>query len=235
MHTIVPILGIEALDANLLLKDRIFRLIGDCGHEYRIVNESNFLELSTADPLTVRVPCMITIRGTADSALMDFWLREFAGVFPSAIHIAGDATHITAELYTRREALSLGGAARAPETVREATKLTYKYLNRASLDVPFLAQQLAVSKASFERAFMEWGKPGAWNNVRRIRMIEAHNLIRSTRAPIKKIAEAVGWESDSAFADAFHRFWGAPPSAFRKSAPELWRSLQIPLKAIVAH
>ncbi len=49
------------------------------------------------------------------------------------------------------------------------------------------------------------------------RMLLAMNLLRRSNAPLAHIAESVGYQTDTAFSRAFHREFGAPPAAWRKS------------------
>ena len=216
MHTIVPILGFEALDAAPRMKDHILDQIEKYNLEYLILNANSLLELLALGPLAVRVPCTIMIAGGIDPILETCWIEEIAEIFPHTVQLTGDAIHISADLFARRDTLSLGGAAGAPRTVREAIKLIYKHIGVATLNVSFIAQHLSVSKSVLERDFTKWKKPGVWKNVVCIRMIEAYNLVRSTKLPIKKIAEGLGYEDDTVFSRAFKEFWGASATVYRK-------------------
>lgn len=52
------------------------------------------------------------------------------------------------------------------------------------------------------------------------RMLLASNLLRRSNAPLARIAEDVGYKTDTAFSRAFRREFGAPPAAWRrKQAP----------------
>jgi len=48
------------------------------------------------------------------------------------------------------------------------------------------------------------------------RMLLASNLLRGSNAPLARIAEDVGYKTDTAFSRAFRREFGAPPAAWRK-------------------
>ncbi|PFN85851.1 AraC family transcriptional regulator, partial [Bacillus sp. AFS076308] len=43
------------------------------------------------------------------------------------------------------------------------------------------------------------------------------NLLRSSNSSLMRIAEEVGYQTDTAFSRAFRREFGAPPAAWRRS------------------
>jgi AraC-like DNA-binding protein len=49
------------------------------------------------------------------------------------------------------------------------------------------------------------------------RMMLAANLLARSNAPLARIAEDVGYQTDTAFSRAFRREYGAPPAAWRRS------------------
>jgi AraC-like DNA-binding protein len=49
------------------------------------------------------------------------------------------------------------------------------------------------------------------------RMLLAANLLAGSNAPLARIAEDVGYQTDTAFIRAFRREYGAPPAAWRRS------------------
>jgi AraC-like DNA-binding protein len=48
------------------------------------------------------------------------------------------------------------------------------------------------------------------------RLLLAANLLRQSNAPLARIAEDVGYQTDTAFSRAFRREYGAPPAAWRR-------------------
>lgn len=48
------------------------------------------------------------------------------------------------------------------------------------------------------------------------RMLLAANLLRSSNSSLMRIAEKVGYQTDTAFSRAFRREFGAPPAAWRR-------------------
>jgi AraC-like DNA-binding protein len=49
------------------------------------------------------------------------------------------------------------------------------------------------------------------------RMILAANLLCRSNAPLARIAENVGYQTDTAFSRAFRREYGSPPATWRRS------------------
>jgi len=49
------------------------------------------------------------------------------------------------------------------------------------------------------------------------RMLLAANLLARSTAPLARIAEDVGYQTDTAFSRAFRREYGAPPAAWRRT------------------
>lgn len=48
------------------------------------------------------------------------------------------------------------------------------------------------------------------------RMLLAANLLCRTNAPLARIAEDIGYQTDTAFIRAFRREFGAPPATWRR-------------------
>ena len=49
------------------------------------------------------------------------------------------------------------------------------------------------------------------------RMLLASNLLLRGNAPLARIAEEVGYQTDTAFSRAFRREFGVPPATWRRS------------------
>jgi len=58
------------------------------------------------------------------------------------------------------------------------------------------------------------------------RMLLAANLLCGSNAPLSRIAEDVGYQTDTAFSRAFRREFGAPPAAWRRTQARRARDAQ---------
>ena len=58
------------------------------------------------------------------------------------------------------------------------------------------------------------------------RMLLAANLLCGSNAPLSRIAEDVGYQTDTAFSRAFRREFGAPPAAWRRARARRAREAQ---------
>ena len=52
------------------------------------------------------------------------------------------------------------------------------------------------------------------------RMLLASNLLSRGNLPLARVAEQVGYQTDTAFSRAFRREFGAPPAAWRRRQAE---------------
>jgi AraC-like DNA-binding protein len=84
--------------------------------------------------------------------------------------------------------------------------------------VTYYAQRLAVSPAHLTRACkIACGKSASALLADRIHF-EARRMLMETNAPVKKIAQMLGFASHAYFSRAFQKHTGSAPSAFRKAA-----------------
>ena len=49
------------------------------------------------------------------------------------------------------------------------------------------------------------------------RMLLAANILSRSNAPLARVAEDVGYQTDTAFSRAFRREFGAPPATWRRN------------------
>ena len=52
-------------------------------------------------------------------------------------------------------------------------------------------------------------------------MLLAANLLRSSNSSLIRIAEEVGYQTDTAFSRAFRREFGTPPAAWRRNQEKI--------------
>ncbi len=82
-----------------------------------------------------------------------------------------------------------------------------------------LAQAAGMSRSRFAARFLQaYGSP-PMTFLRELRLARAAQMLTERRAPVKRIAQLVGFESRSAFTRAFTASHGQSPRAFRASRP----------------
>jgi len=83
--------------------------------------------------------------------------------------------------------------------------------------IDMLAQQSAMSRATYMRAFSALTTDSPMNLLARIRMQLAGTLLARTPKSIGEIADEVGYQSESAFSKKFKDAYGVGPGRFRQS------------------
>jgi len=87
------------------------------------------------------------------------------------------------------------------------------------LDVAALARQAHVSPGHFARRFKEAFGETPHQYVLTRRVERAKQLLRETDLSVTEICLEVGFQSLGSFSATFHRITGAPPTAYRATAP----------------
>jgi AraC-like DNA-binding protein len=80
-----------------------------------------------------------------------------------------------------------------------------------------LAQEANTSRSVLAERFHELVGSTPMQYLTQWRMLLAANLLSRSNTPLARIAEDVGYQTDTAFSRAFRREFGAPPAAWRKS------------------
>jgi len=80
-----------------------------------------------------------------------------------------------------------------------------------------LAREAGTSRSVLAERFQALVGTSAMQYLTQWRMMLAANLLCHTDAPLARIAEDVGYQTDTAFSRAFRREFGAPPAAWRRS------------------
>lgn len=78
-----------------------------------------------------------------------------------------------------------------------------------------LAAEAHVSRATLVRIFRREGDIAPLGFLSELRLGLAHQRLSSTNGPLAQVAEAVGYDSESAFARAFQRRYGMSPAKLR--------------------
>ncbi len=79
-----------------------------------------------------------------------------------------------------------------------------------------LARESNTSRSVLAERFMQLVGSSPMQYLTQWRMLLAANLLCRSNAPLSRIAEDVGYQTDTAFSRAFRREYGAPPAAWRK-------------------
>lgn len=80
-----------------------------------------------------------------------------------------------------------------------------------------LARAAGTSRSVLAERFQELVGSSPMQYLTQWRMLLAANLLSRSNAPLARIAEDVGYKTDTAFSRAFRREFGAPPAAWRRN------------------
>ena len=79
-----------------------------------------------------------------------------------------------------------------------------------------LAREAGTSRSVLAERFQHLVGSSPMQYLTQWRMLLAANLLARSNAPLARIAEDVGYQTDTAFSRAFRREYGAPPAAWRR-------------------
>jgi AraC-like DNA-binding protein len=79
-----------------------------------------------------------------------------------------------------------------------------------------LASEAATSRSVLAERFQHLVGSSPMQYLTQWRMLLAANLLSGSNAPLSRIAEDVGYQTDTAFSRAFRREYGTPPAAWRR-------------------
>jgi len=88
-----------------------------------------------------------------------------------------------------------------------------------------LAKEAGASRSVLAERFQQLVGSSPMQYLTQWRMMLAANLLTRSNAPLARIAEDVGYQTDTAFIRAFRREYGTPPAAWRRSRTAAARSL----------
>ena len=80
-----------------------------------------------------------------------------------------------------------------------------------------LARAAGTSRSVLAERFQQMVGTSPMQYLTQWRMVLAANLLARSNAPLARIAEDVGYQTDTAFSRAFRREYGAPPATWRRS------------------
>ena len=79
-----------------------------------------------------------------------------------------------------------------------------------------LARAACLSRSALAERFKQFTGQAPMQYLAQWRMLLASNLLSHSNAPLARIAEEVGYQTDTAFSRAFRREFGMPPAAWRR-------------------
>ena len=85
-----------------------------------------------------------------------------------------------------------------------------------SWTVEDLAREAGTSRTVLAERFQQLVGSPPMHYLTHWRMVLAANLLAGSNAPLARIAEEVGYQTDTAFSRAFRREYGVPPAAWRR-------------------
>lgn len=89
-----------------------------------------------------------------------------------------------------------------------------------------LAREASTSRSVLAERFQHLVGSSPMQYLTQWRMMLAANLLARSNAPLARIAEDVGYQTDTAFSRAFRREFGAPPAAWRRT-----QSARVPISS----
>ena len=118
---------------------------------------------------------------------------------------------------------------RTEDTVRQATRNRRRAVYEEAiqiierdyatdLDLDAVARRIATSRRQLQRVFAEVGDTSFREYLAKVRMRHAALLLREGAAPVREVAQSVGYRQPAQFAKAFRRHHGTSPSSLRARA-----------------
>lgn len=95
-------------------------------------------------------------------------------------------------------------------------KIIAQNLSNVDLDVTFLTVEMSMSRSSLYNKFRSIAGLGINDYITNYRIKEAADLLVSTNAPIREIAEQVGYSNQRYFSTVFKEVKGVSPTTYRK-------------------
>lgn len=210
------------------MRTRLSRLRPDAGRDTAVLlcAEIKF-DRAEPHPLVSVLPEVIHIgaeaagRDDAVQAVSRLLLREALGQLAGAELVVPRLVDTLLVFIVRawidRQPLDAGGwlgALRDP-AIGQALALIHEAPEQ-KLTVADLASRAAMSRAAFARRFASLVGEPPLTYVTRWRMNLAAKLLRTTTSSAEQIAAAVGYESPTAFGNAFRRHLSASPGRYRR-------------------
>jgi AraC-like DNA-binding protein len=194
-----------------------------------------------ASPLLGALPSVIHVRGQGTSTA---WLTDTLRLIAreAAEHLPGSQTVINRLAYILFvQAVRAHVASLPPDARSWMRALRDPAIGRAlglmhakpQLDwsVASLAEEVAMSRSVFAAQFCQMVGEPPLQYLTALRMRKARDLLRDRSVAIKEVAARVGYGSEASFGNAFKRWWGTAPGAYRRRAEDSAQPLKPPTSA----
>ena len=110
-----------------------------------------------------------------------------------------------------------GTAERREELYQEAMELIARDFAQ-DLQLEGVARRLATSRRQLQRAFAEIGRTSFRDELAKVRMHHARQLLAADGIPVRTVAASVGYHQPAQFAKSVRRHHGQAPSTYRKNS-----------------
>jgi AraC-like DNA-binding protein len=183
-----------------------------------------------ASPLLGALPSVIHVRGQGNSTA---WLSDTLRLIAreAAEHLPGSQTVINRLAYILFvQAVRAHVAALPPDARSWMRALRDPAIGRAlglmhakpeaDWSVASLAEEVAMSRSVFAAQFCQMVGEPPLQYLTALRMRKARDLLRDRSVAIKEVAARVGYGSEASFGNAFKRWWGTAPGAYRRRADD---------------
>jgi AraC-like DNA-binding protein len=177
----------------------------------------NDLHDQVAEPRTAKADARSLLVGPAEES----WLAPFMryaelAASPRDAQILGPSTlrEIHYRLLASQAGQALQGLIKTDSHSNKIAKAIHQLRSdyHIPLRVPDLARTAGMSAASFHDYFKAITGTTPLQYQKDLRLIEAHNLLRTMQHSVSEAAFAVGYESPSHFSRDYSRKFGVPPS-----------------------
>ncbi|HKC19376.1 MAG TPA: AraC family transcriptional regulator [Candidatus Dormibacteraeota bacterium] len=196
---------------------------GGGGERAELVCGGFALDQLTARPMLEALPRVIHLKGQGGAApewlagLIRMIALETASGGPGAEAVVTRLTDALLAQALRHHLLETDEADSAPVTDTQVARALRLMRDRADeqWSVPRLAAAVGLSRAAFARRFQAVTGEPPMRSLTRYRMTRAANMLRTSNAGLREIAQRTGYESEVSISKAFRRQYGVAPGAYR--------------------
>ena len=225
--TLASDLGVASVSLSEVLSqqtDEVSRIGG--GEDFMLIGGTAVLDATGRSRLFDALPPMIHIDGSAPQAeplrwILDQLIRERANRLPGAAAASTQLAHLMfihiLRAHLQRQGSTAPGWLRLASDRRLAPVLALMHQQPGKdWRLPELAKAAGMSRATLALHFKAAAGVGPLGYLTEWRMRLAERALRQNGASIAKLAESLGYASESAFSHAFKRVTGYAPKWVRR-------------------